>query len=96
MSAATQVVAVIGSPVRHSLSPALHNAAFAAAGRDWLMVALEVAPGRGTAAVEAMRALGMRGLAVTMPHKADVAAAVDAVDPAASVLGSVNTVVRRG
>jgi shikimate dehydrogenase len=86
---------VIGSPVRHSLSPALHNAAFAAGGLDWRMVAFEVAPGDGAAAVTSMRTLGIGGLAVTTPHKTDVAAAVDDVDPAASALRSVNTVVLR-
>ena len=92
---ATQLTAVIGSPVRHSLSPTLHNAAFEAADRDWVMLAFEVARGSGAAAVDAMRTLGVRGLAVTMPHKSDVAAAVDVVDPAAAALGSVNTVVLR-
>ena len=95
ISGATRVVAVIGAPVRHSLSPALHNAAFAAAGRDWRMVAFEVAAGDGAGAVAAMRTLGIAGLAVTMPHKADVAAAVDELDPAAAALRSVNTVVLR-
>jgi shikimate dehydrogenase len=91
----TRLTAVIGSPVRHSLSPTLHNAAFAAEGLDWVMVAFEVARGHGAAAVDAMRTLGVRGLSVTMPHKSDVAAAVDVVDPAAAALGSVNTVVLR-
>jgi shikimate dehydrogenase len=94
-TAATQLTAVIGSPVRHSLSPTLHNAAFAAAGLDWVMLAFEVARGSGAAAVDAMCTFGLRGMAVTMPHKADVAAAVDMVDPAAEALGSVNTVVLR-
>jgi shikimate dehydrogenase len=95
VSGATQLVAVIGSPVRHSLSPTLHNAAFAAAGLDWVMVAFEVPRGSGAAAIDAMHTFGVRGLAVTMPHKTDVAAAVDEVDPAARSLGSVNTVVLR-
>ena len=93
ISGATRLAAVIGSPVRHSLSPALHNAAFAAGGLDWRLVAFEVASGEGRAAVAAMRTLGIGGLAVTTPHKADVAAAVDTVDPAATALRSVNTVV---
>jgi hypothetical protein len=59
------------------------------------MLAFEVARGSGAAAVDAMHTLGIRGLAVTMPHKSDVAAAVDVVDPAARALGSVNTVVLR-
>lgn len=95
ITGSTRVAAVIGSPVHHSLSPALHNAAFAAAGLDWRLVAFEVAPGGAKDAVAAMRTLGIAGLAVTMPHKADVAAAVDVVDAAAAALGSVNTVVLR-
>lgn len=88
------VAAVIGHPVAHSLSPALHNAAFAAAGLDWVYVAFDVAPGAAGAALDAMRTLGIAGLSVTMPHKEDVAAAVDALDPAAAALRSANTVVR--
>ena len=95
ITGATRLAAVIGSPVRHTLSPVLHNAAFESAGLDWRMVAFEVAPGHGAAAVPAMRTLGIGGLAVTTPHKADVAAAVDEVDPAAHALRSVNTVVLR-
>jgi shikimate dehydrogenase len=94
-TASTQIAAVIGSPVRHSLSPVIHAAAFDAAGRDWAFVAFEVAPGVGAAAVAAMRALGIRGLAVTTPHKEDVIAALDEVDDAARHLRSVNTVVLR-
>ena len=93
VSGATRVAAVIGSPVRHSLSPALHNAAFEQLGLDWVYTAFEVAPGRAADALAAMRALGLGGLSVTMPHKEDVAAAVDALDPAAAALRSVNTVV---
>ncbi len=91
----TRLAAVIGSPVRHSLSPALHNAAFDAAGLDWRFVAFEVAAGQGAAAVAAMRTLGIGGLAVTTPHKSEVAAAVDEIDVAAAALMSVNTVVLR-
>jgi shikimate dehydrogenase len=89
---ARRVAAVIGSPVSHSLSPVIHRAAFDAAGVDWSYVAFEVAAGDGAAAVAAMRALGIAGLSVTMPHKADVAAAVDRLDDAATALESVNTV----
>ena len=83
---------VIGDPVAHSLSPALHNAAFSALGLDWVYVAFPVAAGRGADAVRAMRALGLAGLSVTMPHKADVVAALDRLGPVASRLGVVNTV----
>jgi shikimate dehydrogenase len=89
-----RVAAVIGSPVLHSLSPAIHNAAFAAAGLDWVYVAFEVAPGRAGAALDAMRTLDLGGLSVTTPHKEDIAAAVDELAPAAAALRSVNTVVR--
>ncbi len=95
ITGATRLAAVIGSPVRHSLSPALHNAVFEAARLDWRFVAFEVAPGRAGEAVAAMKLLGIAGFAVTMPHKADVAAAVDEVDQASAALGSVNTVVLR-
>ncbi len=88
------VAAVIGHPVGHSLSPAMHNAAFAAAGLDWTYVAFDVAPGGASAALAAMRTLGIAGLSVTMPHKEAVAAAVDVLDPAATALRSVNTVAR--
>lgn len=87
-------MAVIGDPVRHSLSPVLHNAAFAALELDWVYVALPVAVGHGAAAVEAMRTLGIAGLNVTMPHKAAVAEAVDRCSTVAARLRSVNTVVR--
>jgi shikimate dehydrogenase len=89
------VVGVIGDPVAHSLSPNLHNAAFAACGLDWVYVAFPVVRGRGGAAVAAARDLGLAGLNVTMPHKAEVAAACDDLTADAAVLASVNTVVIR-
>jgi shikimate dehydrogenase len=89
-------VGIIGDPVAHSLSPALHNAAFAAAGLDWVYVAFPVPVGQGPDAVAAARALGLAGLSVTMPHKAAVAVAVDRLSDTARRLGAVNTVVRVG
>jgi shikimate dehydrogenase len=83
---------LIGSPVAHSLSPAIHRAAFAAAGLEWVYAAFDVAPGRAAEALDAMRVLGLRGLSVTMPHKEQVAGCVDRLDPAARSLRSVNTV----
>lgn len=84
---------MIGSPIRHSLSPAIHNAAFAHLGLDWAYLALEVASGDVPEALAGMRALGIAGLSVTMPHKEAVAAACDELSPAARRLRSVNTVV---
>jgi shikimate dehydrogenase len=91
----TAVAAVIGDPVGHSLSPVIHNAAFAALGLDWVYVALPVPAGRGAEAVAALPALGLRGCNVTMPHKADAARACDELGDDARVLGVVNTVVVR-
>jgi len=96
LTGSTHLAAVIGSPVRHSLSPAIHNAAFRAVGLDWAFVAFEVAPGQVVPALAGMRALGIEGLSVTMPHKADVAAAVDDLTPAAARLRAVNCVARHG
>lgn len=92
----TRVACVIGDPIRHSLSPTIYNAAFAALGLDWVFVAWEVAAGNGAAAVAAMRILGMAGMSVTMPHKADVAAALDRLTPVAAQLGAVNSVAWEG
>ncbi len=92
----TRLAGVIGHPVRHSRSPAIHNAAFRALGLDWVYLAFAVAPGAGGTAVEAMRTLGLVGLNVTMPHKHDVALAVDRRSPVAEVLSAVNTVVAVG
>jgi len=95
ISGATRVAGVIGDPVTHSLSPVLHNAAFEAAGLDWVYVAFPVPAGHGAGAVRAMADLGIAGLNVTMPHKEAAAAACDACSPLATRLGSVNTVVLR-
>lgn len=94
-TAATTVAGVIGRPVRHSLSPVLHNAAFRAAGLDWAYVAFDVPDGRAAGALDGARALGLAGLSVTMPHKTAVASLVDRLDPMAERLRSVNTVVVR-
>ena len=95
-TATTRIAAVIGDPVRHSLSPRLHNAGFVALGLDWTYVACPVAEGEAAEAVEAMRTLGIEGLSVTMPHKKSVASAVDDLSPTAAKLGAVNCVTRDG
>lgn len=81
---------MIGDPVRHSLSPAIHNAAFEAAGLDWVYVALPVSADNGDRAVEAMKTLGIDGLSVTMPHKVAVARAADDLTVSARALGVSN------
>ncbi len=96
LSGHTRLAIVIGDPVRHSLSPAIHNAGFAALGLDWVFLACEVPEGRAPQALAGSVALGIEGLSVTMPHKAAVAAAVDRLSPTARLLGAVNCVTRDG
>jgi shikimate dehydrogenase len=92
ISAATAVVGVIGDPVAHSLSPLLHNTAFAELGLDWVSVGFRVPAGSAAEALQGAAALGIRGLSVTMPHKEPVAAHVDRLAPLAERLGAVNCV----
>jgi shikimate dehydrogenase len=92
ISAATRVAGVIGDPVRHSLSPVLHNTAYHALGLDWVYVAFEVPDGGARGALEAMRLLDLVGLSVTMPHKTSAASACDDLSSHAAALHSVNTV----
>ena len=92
----TGLAAVIGDPVRHSRSPAIHNAAFRASGVDAVYVAFTVDEDATPAAVDAMRRLGWLGLSVTMPCKAAAAAAVDRCSAAARTLGAVNCIRRDG
>lgn len=94
ITGATRVAGVIGDPVRHSLSPRLHNAAYAALGLDWVYVAFEVPEGAAAHAVDALRSLDLVGLSVTMPHKTAVAALCDELSPDAESLRSVNTLTR--
>ena len=90
---ATRIGAVIGWPVAHSASPALHNAAFAALGLDAAFVALPVEPAGLPAAVRGLRALGVMGVSVTIPHKEAVVPLCDAVEPGAARIGAVNCLV---
>lgn len=93
LTASTQVVGVVGWPVEHSLSPTLHNAAFAALGLNWVSVGFPVAPDQATAAFIGARELGVRGLSVTMPHKEAAVGVCDRLSPAAARLGAVNCLV---
>jgi shikimate dehydrogenase len=93
LTAKTRLVGLIGWPVEHSLSPAMHNAAFAAFGLDWAYVPLPVHPRRVGEAVLGLRALSFAGANVTVPHKQAVIAHLDEVSPDAQTIGAVNTVV---
>jgi len=87
---ARRVAAVIGAPIAHSLSPAIHNAAFSATGLDAVLVAFHVEPAALGAAVRGMRALGFMGASVTVPHKQAVARHCDRIEPAAEQVGAIN------
>jgi shikimate dehydrogenase len=92
----TRVAAVIGWPVDHSRSPALHNAAFAALGIDAVFVALEVAPPALPSALRGMAALGFLGASVTVPHKQACLELCDRLDHEAEAVGAVNCIAFAG
>ena len=89
----THVVGVIGWPVEHSLSPAIHNAAFGALEMDWVYVPLPVPPGHVAEALAGLRALGLAGANVTMPHKTECAELLEDLSDDARRLRAVNTIV---
>jgi shikimate dehydrogenase len=89
----TVLTGIIGWPVTHSLSPAMHNAAFAALGLDMAYVPLPVVADDLEAAVRGLRSLGFRGANVTMPHKAAVVPYLDRVSDDARLIAAVNTIV---
>lgn len=92
----TRLVAVIGDPVSHSLSPILHNCAFKTLGLDWVYTAFTVRQAQLDQALEGVRALGIEGLSVTMPHKVQVVKKLDSCSKNAQILGAVNTISRIG
>jgi shikimate dehydrogenase len=89
----TRMVGIIGWPVQESLSPLIHNAAFAALGMDWAYVPLPVAPGDLQAALSGLPAMGFAGANVTMPHKTDAARLIHDLSEDAERLRAVNTLV---
>lgn len=92
ISPETRLCAVIGNPVSHSLSPALHNAAFNALGLDYVYVAFRVE--NLQSALSGMRSLeNFRGLSVTIPHKIEIMAYLDKISPLDRSIGSINTVI---
>ncbi|MCF8037092.1 MAG: shikimate dehydrogenase [Desulfobacteraceae bacterium] len=94
ISAKTPVYCVIGHPVGHSLSPLMQNRAFAAAGCDGIYAAFDTADPKGAAA--GIRALGIRGASVTIPHKVGIMDFLDEIDESAREIGAVNTIVNSG
>jgi len=84
---------LIGWPVSHSFSPAMHNAALAVLGLNWVYVPLPVPPDRVGDAVRGLPALGFQGVNVTVPHKQAVMPFLDEISPAAQAIGAVNTIL---
>jgi len=95
ISGASGLVAVLGDPVRHSLSPAMHNAALRDLGLDWIYLALRTPPGRLATVLAGLEAVECRGLNITLPHKAEAAELARELSPLAARLGAVNTLVPR-
>jgi len=89
----TALYAVIGNPVRHSLSPIMHNRAFSHIGHNAVYLALPVENVAG--AVSGIRAFGIRGVSVTIPHKVSIMDYLDEIDENAARIGAINTVVNR-
>lgn len=95
ISPTTALCGIVLHPAGHTRSPAMHNAAFAALGVDAAYLAFDVAPADLPGAVAGMRALGIRQLAVSIPHKVAIMELLDEVDETASRIGAVNTVTLR-
>jgi len=95
INAQTQFCGVIGNPVEHSLSPAIHNAAFQKLGLNFVYLAFRVeAIGD---AIKGLRALGsFRGASVTIPHKVATVPLLDSIEPTARHIGAINTIVAKG
>ncbi|MEM7332767.1 MAG: shikimate dehydrogenase, partial [Chloroflexota bacterium] len=88
----TQLIGLLGWPVSHSFSPAMHNAAAEAAGLNWAYVPLPVRPDLVETAVRGLPALGFRGVNVTIPHKQAVMPVLNKIEAGAQAIGAVNTI----
>jgi len=93
ISGKTRLCGLIGDPVEHSMSPVMHNTAFREIGIDYVYVPFRVKQEELGEAIEGMRALNIRGLNVTIPHKVAVLQFLDELDPLAEKIGAVNTIV---
>ncbi len=93
VSGKTIVCGVIGDPIEHTMSPVMHNAAFKKLGIDYLYVPFRVKKEELEKAIAGMRALNIRGLNVTIPHKVEVISFLDKVDSLVEKIGAVNTIV---
>lgn len=91
----TCVLAVFGDPISHSLSPVMHNAAFEALGLDCVYIPCHVRPEQLKSAVQGIRALGLKGVNVTIPHKQAITSELDVIFGDSLLSGSVNTIINR-
>ena len=91
----TLLISLIATPIRHSMSPTMHNEAFAKLGLDYVYLAFEVDNSTLKAAVDGIRALGIRGSNVSMPNKQAIIPYLDEVSPEAKLIGAVNTVTNK-
>jgi shikimate dehydrogenase len=95
MTSSTLTVGLIGWPVEHSRSPAMHNAVFASLGLAWRYILLPTPPDQVEAVVARIRSGELQGANVTIPHKQAVMPYLDEIDPAAQAVGAVNTIVKK-
>jgi len=93
ISGRTKLCGVIGDPIEHTMSPAMHNAAFAQMGLDYVYVTFKVKKEGLGRAIDGMRGLNIRGLSVTIPHKVAVIPLLDKLDPLVEKIGAVNTII---
>lgn len=93
ISGHTGLMALIGSPVGHSGSPAMYNYSFQRLGLDYAYVALDIKENEVKDAIAAMRLFNMKGGNVTMPDKTEAAKYMDELSPAAQIIGAINTIV---
>jgi len=91
----TRLICLLGSPVAHSRSPAMHNAAFAELGLDMAYLAFDVGRENLRDAIVGLKALGFAGGNITAPHKQAAVSLVDALEDVASRIGAINTLVYR-
>lgn len=89
----TELIGLIATPIRHSMSPAMHNAAFEKLGMDKVYLVFEVGKEGLEATVNGLRAMGVRGWNVSMPNKTEIMQYLDVLSPAAQMCGAVNTVI---
>lgn len=93
ISGQTNIVGIFGFPIKHTLSPVMHNTAFDFLKLNFRYIPYEVRPRNLKSAVESIRALNIRGVNITIPHKESVLQYLDKVDSLAKKIGSVNTIV---